>query len=453
MPAPKSQLATLLTLAWPVVVARSSQAVIGFSDALMTAPLGVDPLAAVTAGALNIFAVVMLPLGVVYIVQSFAAQLWGKGQSAAARRYGWYALVLAVVSGVLGACLIPLLPRVLSLLDYNGAVRHDMGDYLSIRLLSVAAVVGIEAIGNWYGGLGNTRVAMHAGIAAMVCNVGLNYVLIGGHLGAPALGVRGAALASAIASGIACLYVLVLFLREPAPEGPKSPLVLTELGRMLRFGFPNGLNWFLEFAAFALYINVVVAHLGTVALAALMVVFNISSVAFMPAFGLSSAGGIMVGQAIGSGRREEVPNIVFLTGLVAAGWQGMLGMVYLMWPGPLLRVFASGRAESAELVAVGSTMLAIGAAWQVFDAVGMAVSEALRAAGDTAFTLWARIALAWILFLPGSYAWVRVAGGGPAAAMLCIAGYIAALALVLCWRFRGGAWRRIDLTGAEPELV
>src|SRR5687768_12615646 len=88
-----ASLRTLLVLAWPVILARSTQAVIGFSDALMSAPLGVDALAAVTTGALNIFAVVILPTGVVYIVQSFAAQLAGRGELVAARRYAIYGLL------------------------------------------------------------------------------------------------------------------------------------------------------------------------------------------------------------------------------------------------------------------------------------------------------------------------------------------------------------------------
>jgi MATE family multidrug resistance protein len=83
----------------------------------------------------------------------------------------------------------------------------------------------------------------------------------------------------------------------------------------------------------------------------------------------------------------------------------------------------------------------------------MTLSETLRAAGDTAWTLWARIILAWVFFLPISLLTVYVFDGGHVAAMLCIAGYIALLALVFYWRFRTGRWRRIDLTGSSPPLI
>src|SRR5215510_13155165 len=82
----------LLVLAWPIVLARASQSVIGFCDALMTAPLGEEALAAVTTGSLNAFLAIILPTGTVFILQSFTSQLRGRGELAAVWRYAWYGL-------------------------------------------------------------------------------------------------------------------------------------------------------------------------------------------------------------------------------------------------------------------------------------------------------------------------------------------------------------------------
>ena len=90
----------LFTLAWPVILARAAQSVVGFTDAVFVASLGPDALAATGNGALNAFAVFMLPLGVAFIVQSFAAQLHGGGDVAKLRRYGWYGLGLAGLAQV-----------------------------------------------------------------------------------------------------------------------------------------------------------------------------------------------------------------------------------------------------------------------------------------------------------------------------------------------------------------
>jgi len=456
LPPPSLGVGILLRLAWPVMLARSTQAVMGFFDGVMTAPLGEDALAATTTGAINAFAVIILPMGIVMVVQSFAGQLAGRGDPAGARRYGWYGLILSGVVALIGLAALPFIGPALGLFDYAPGVRALMTDYLVLRMTGLGAVVAGEALGNWYGGLGNTRAQLMANIVAMAIDLLLNWVLIYGHLGAPAMGVSGAALASAIGSWVGFALLLAMFLRRSGVPATMSVapssgrLRAMELWRMLRFGLPNGLNWLLEFAAFAVFINVVVAHLGTASLAAMMVVININAVSFMPAFGISSAGAILAAQAIGAGRREEVARVLRLTMATTATWQVAVGIFYVAMPTALLTLFAPPGPGAGALVAIGSGMLAISAAWQLFDAIGVTLAEILRAAGDTAWCFYARIALAWATFIPAAVLVVIVFGGGHIGAILCMAGYIAALAAVLAWRFRGGRWRDIDLTGADP---
>src|SRR5262249_47595121 len=150
----------------------------------------------------------------------------------------------------------------------------------------------------------------------------------------------------------------------------------------------------------------------------------INSISFMPAFGLASAGAVLVGQAIGRDERDDVPRLLRLTAGVALGWQGAAGLLYLAAPRLLMSAFASD-ARSAELVRVGATMLAMSAAWQLFDALGLTVGEALRAAGDTAWCMWTRLVSAWTVFVPIAWYAVTVRGGGPAAAIGVTIFYVA----------------------------
>ena len=292
---------------------------------------------------------------------------------------------------------------------------------------------------------------MRASLVTMASNVFLNWVFIYGKLGAPALGVTGAALANTIASWLGFAVVAFVFARHDRTSGVRGPLALrvSELVRMVRFGLPNGINWFMEFGAFLLFINAIVAPLGTLPLAAMNVIMTINSVSFMPAFGLSSAGAILVGQAIGRGLKDQVSSIVWRTARVAMTWQGTVGLVYFLLPGPLLMAFAP-HGDAGALVRVGAGMLALSGLWQLFDAVGLAFGEALRAAGDTTWCMWARLVLGWLVFVPVAYVVVTVRGGGPIGAVASIVFYIVCLAAMLVLRFRSGAWRRIQLT--EPEL-
>jgi len=442
-------LLTLLALAWPVILSRATQSVVGFCDALMVAPLGESDLAATTTGAFDSFVLFLFPMGTVFILQSFAAQLRGRGDFAAVRRYARYGLVIAAVSGTVGIAAIPLVPYAVAALGYEADVTRAMSAYVAIRLVSMGGVIGIEALGNWFGGLGNTRVALLGGVVTMVANVLGNYVLIEPRFGLPGYGVVGAAIASTVSTYLGFATVLVAYLRS-ANEFPASDDALRrdELVRVIRFGAPNGLNWFLEFAAFAIFVNFIIGGLGTVTLGALNVVFQVNSVAFMPAFGLASAGAILVGEAIGRGDQDDVPRIVRITAMTASVFMGVVGVVYLIFPRWIMARFASSPDE--PFVAIGASMLAMSLGWQFFDAVGITVGESLRAAGDTAFCMVARVVLAWVFFVPASFFVVRELGGGPTGAMGALIGYLAALAIVLTWRFLSGRWREIELV---PEAI
>ncbi|MBA3459360.1 MAG: MATE family efflux transporter [Deltaproteobacteria bacterium] len=444
----------LVALALPMVLARATQAVVTFADAIQVKHLGASSLAATATGGLNFLGLVILPMGTVFIVQSFVSQLVGRGEHAEAPRYAWYALAIAAIAAVFTVAVIPLIEPALGLTGYSPGVQTDMSRYIEIRILSVGAIVGVEALGNWYGGLGNTWMQMIAGIITMTVNIVLNWLLIDGNLGAPALGVAGAAWASMIASWCGFAFLALAFWRRwgGAPRTAKGHGRLSrgELWRVVKFGLPNGFNWFLEFAAFQLFVNGVLASLGDETVAALNVVLAVNSISFMPAFGLASAGAILAGQAIGRDDKDAVWPQVKVTLAVTAAWMGLIGGLYLISPSWVLSLFEEP-GKSGDLVAIGTGMLAISAAWQLFDAVCLTFAETLRAAGDTAWTMAARILLAWAVFTPAAFIVVNVLDGGAIGAMICLVAYIALLSVALALRFRSGAWRKIELI--EPALV
>ncbi len=429
------------------MLSRMSQAVIGLSDAWLVADLGAAALAATATGAINSFTMLILPIAMMFVVSSFASQFAGRGDVGGARRFAWYGLIVAAITEVGCLAVIPMVGWLVDQLPNEPEVRVLMRGYLTVRLLSGGAAVGIEAMSNFYGGLGRTRPGMVASLSAMVLNVIGNVVFINGLLGAPKLGVTGSALASALATGVAFLGFFLYFLRDA--HAPRGPLRLAEFGRLLRFGLPEGFNWLFEFLAFIFFVNVVMAGLGTEALAAMNAVLNINAVAFMPAFGLASACAILVGQAIGAQRKDEVPLVVWLTVRTTMVWEGLVGLLYVVVPAALMRPFAKG--ESAERVeALGMRMLLVAAAWQMFDAVATVLAESLRAAGDTVFPLVARLIIAWLVFVPGAYWSVHGMGWSEVGALSWLVAYLGLLATALTVRYRSGHWRTVVLI--EPAV-
>jgi MATE family multidrug resistance protein len=123
----------------------------------------------------------------------------------------------------------------------------------------------------------------------------------------------------------------------------------------------------------------------------------------------------------------------------------VVGLFYLCLPGVLMAPFKPSGELAGEFLEMGAKILLLSAFWQLFDAAGITIGEALRAAGDTAYTMWVRAALAWGVFLPGSWIAVHRFGGDETTATMWMILYLGLLAVVLFLRFRSGAWRRIEL--------
>jgi MATE family multidrug resistance protein len=450
----RPSVAQLLGLAWPIVISRSAQTVVGITDAVMCARLGEEALAATNSAGINAFGVLVLFMGTSFIVSSFASQLVGARDYAGARRFGWYGLVLAAGAGLVGILAVPLVGPLLSHLQFTPHVRDLIVGYLQMRLLSCGFAAGMEAMSNYYGGLGNTRLPMAAQIIAMVLNVLFCWMFIFGNLGAPAMGVPGSGLAATLASAAAFAFIAGCFFfgvgHEKSALAEPARLNAREFFRMLRFGLPVGLNWFVEFGAFWLFVNVIMAGLGTTPLAAVSAVFQLTSISFMPSFAIASAGSIFVGQAIGANKRDDVPRTVKLTLATAATWQGMAGLACLVAPGVLLSLFVNDESAQQAFVEAGVRFLMLSAAWQLFDAVSMVFAEALRAAGDTAFSFWARAVIAWVVFAPGAWVTARIAKADAIYVVAWLVVYLVLLGVVLVFRFRTNKWRTMQLT--EPKL-
>jgi multidrug resistance protein, MATE family len=438
----------LLGLAWPIIISRLTQTVISISDAIFVAELGASAVAATSTGAMNVMTLTILPMGITFVVSSFASQFHGKNDASGARRFGWYGIILALVTQVVCLLCIPFVATILGFLPLESDVQQLMSDYVMWRLVGGGAAIGLEALASYFGGLSRTQAPMVANVFAMVLNLFLNWVFIFGRFGIPAMGVKGAAIASSISLSIAFAALFAFFLYDGRTV-QKSKLQFTEFTRLLRFGLPSGFNWFFEFLAFVLFMNVVVAGLGTPVLAALNSVLVLNQLSFMPAFGLASAGSILSGQAIGEGNKDAVPQIAKTTLKVMMLWQLVVSFFYIALPGVLMVPFGRGQ-DAQALIHHGIRMLMVSAAWQLFDATAMAFSEILRAAGDTTYPLVARLLVAWLFFLPGAYVHQQFFGLNDVTAMIWIVAYLGLLAIVMWRRFASNKWREVQLI--EPTL-
>jgi len=215
---------------------------------------------------------------------------------------------------------------------------------------------------------------------------------------------------------------------------------MASVRRLLRTGLPIGGQYAIEMLSFAAFLTLV-ARMGDATMAASQVFLALLSISFMQAEGLGIAVCTLTGRYVGANDPTVVERCFRSGQLLTLVISGAVAALFIFLPNPLLRVFT----DDPEVLLIAAPLLAIGAIYQFFDAFGIVADGALRGAGDTLVPFLTRIGLAWGLFLPLAWLLGIRLEGGLTAAWLGGVFYVTVLAGILVFRFRSGAWRRIQI--------
>jgi MATE family multidrug resistance protein len=288
-------------------------------------------------------------------------------------------------------------------------------------------------------------------------NAPLAYALIFGHAGLPALGIAGAGWATVVSSTVsACLALALLFRRRYRDtyhtlSGRRFEPEL--FGRLMRFGLPNGLQWFLDALAFTVFL-ILVGRLGVAELTATSVAITINIVAVLPVLGVGQAVEVLVGQRLGEDRPELAERTTWTGFRLAWLYMCVVALVYVLGPDLFLRFFrGEGGDNWPKMAPVVRGLLRFVAVYSLFDSMTLVFSFALRGAGDTRFVTVVSLALAWPLmvaptWLAWRYRW------GLYWAWAFASAYIIALGLTFLLRFRAGKWKSMRVIEmAAPAAV
>lgn len=373
----------LFHLAWPVVLNRAGLVVMAFADVAMTGRYDTSALAALSLGYAVTMPVYVTGIGCMTGIIATTAREHGSGSAdtpAIALRGLWW----ATAAGVVAALLCLLAGPILSLV---GQAPELVAGGAAVALLLAPGTlfqVVFVAAGFYLEGTGRTRPGLVAMIGGNVLNVALNWLMIGGNLGVPAMGADGAALATTLARAAMLAGLLVWMLRLPEFAPWRGALRLWGPGgwaageEMRRIGFAGGAAYFFETVAFATLAQAA-GLLGATALAAYTILHNIEAMVFMVALGLSVASAVMIGRAAGARDAGEA-RFSGLAGVAAAmGVVAVLG-VALFAAAPAVVGFYS---EDASLVARAVPIMAILAVSMIFDAGQVVLGQATRALGDS----------------------------------------------------------------------
>jgi multidrug resistance protein, MATE family len=421
-------------VAWPIVVSMLSYTAMGVTDTLLVGWVGKMELAAVGIGTTAIYLVNSFLLGTLHGVKVVTAQATGGNKPDKAVVAAWQGALLAVPAGLLVVGLSLFSGPIFALLGGPPEVQAQAAEYFAVRVWAAPFWYVAIALNDYYQGTGDTRTPMRVNLVANGVNIVADVILIFGLGPIPALGIQGAAGGTVIACIVGFAMVVRYFLKDVSHRPVWRPKVAAEV---LELGLPIGVRYALGVGGFTMF-TAILARLGANHLAAHQVAIKIVSVSFLPGYGISEAATVLVGQYVGAGKRAVARASYASSMKLGVGIMGVMGLLFLVAPELLVRAFTN----DAEVIAIASQLLRVGAIFQIFDAVAMVATGALNGTGDTRFTAAASVGASWFVMVPVAYVLAVPMELGAVGAWLGITAEIVVLAIILAARFNGRAWEK-----------
>jgi MATE family multidrug resistance protein len=417
----------LINLAWPICVSMLGYSVMQVIDTFFVGRLGAAALAAVALGSTLNFALIVFSIGMLRGVKVVVSQAQGAGDLGLAKEYWFAGILLGGFAGVVTTFGGQLLANVVPSLAHSAEAGALAQRFL--RLLTFGAPIWLMATGLREGryGLGDTRGPMLATLCEAAVKIVCDYVFII-VLG---YGVPGAAAATlcAITTGFAVLC----WWSAPA-------IVFRTSWRRLRVlvnvGLPTGLQFVIEFGAFAL-LSIMISRMSAIDMAAHQIALQCIHFSFLPALAVGEALSVFAGQAVGAGAPELVRRLALKGVALVLAYTGLCTIVTAIAAGHIAGAFTL----DATVAAKATSLLFLGLAFQMTDGAAIVARSVLRGSGDVRFPAAIGILIAWCATPPLCWLFGMHWGWGALGGWLGLTVEIGVNAIVMWWRLWGGNWR------------
>ena len=436
----------LLAIGLPLVVSMGSQTFMLFTDRVFLAGYSLEAIAAALPAGIAAFLFVSFFLGVTSYVNVFVAQYTGAGRPEKVMASLWQGIYFALMAGLVMAALFYIAPSLFTLAGHPPEVQELEVAYFRILMIHAIPFLGGNVLSTFFSGRGVTRPIMIINLLGAALNIPLDYALINGFWVIPPLGIVGAGLATLFA---ACTILTGFILAIQLPKSHSRFRLWANRGfvpelfkRMMRFGLPGGIQFFLDMFAVTFFVFMI-GRLGKVELAATNIAFSIYTLAFLPMIGFHVAVQTMVGQAIGRGLadegREATTSALHLTLLYMA----VVAVVFLSLPDWLMELFRTKGFSDTQFAPIKDTgvfLIRFVAFYTVLDAVSIVYTGALKGAGDTKFVMISMGLLSTLLLTLPVYFGITFLSWGLYPVWGIISVYVLGLSITFWLRFRGGKW-------------
>jgi MATE family multidrug resistance protein len=432
----KTQAKALLRLGGPLIVNNLAVAGMGFADAVMAGSLGARELAAVAVGGSFWFLGFTLCLGILMAISPIVSRHFGAKDYDLIGRYTRQGIYLAVLMG------IPLIllgqyaaAPVLEWVGIDPEFRDLTVGYVSAIMYGAPGIFIFLALRFTTEGIGLTRPIMFTSIFALSCNVFLNYVLMFGHFGAPALGAVGCGYASAISMWAVMILLAGYMMTSKVYRrfhifSRVAPLRISVFKEIIYLGVPIAITITAEAGLFSA-VSILMGTRGTEITAAHQIAINFSSTTFMIPLALSGATTVMVGQLLGAGKLHEARICGRIGIALCAGIMTLSALFLLVFRDAVVGLYT----DDAAVTGIALSLLLMAAIFQVADGVQIGAAGALRGYKDTTYPMGINIFAFWVLAFPLAYLAAITYKAPP---NFIWAGFVVGLgvaAILLTWRF------------------
>ena len=428
-----AELGPLLQLAGPVVLAELGWMTMGIIDIMLVGRVRAEAIGAVSIGGSVYFPFAMFGMGLLLGLDYLVAQAFGAGRLEDCHG----ALIQGVYLSIVAAVPLTAIVRVaMGFLDSWGLqpeVLRQTIPFLKAVTWSLLPLFLFSALRRYLQGMGIVRPVMITLITANLINIGAGWILVFGHCGVRPMGAEGAGWATCAARVYMALSLLayIFFNEVRRPTGLLRTSARPDLNRLrhiVQLGLPAALQMTLEVGVFALA-TALAGKLDALSLAAHQVALTIAAFTFMIPLGVSSAGAVRVGHAMGRRDPAAAARAGWTSLLVGAGFMACSGLAFISFPAAILGVFTTDRA----VIATGVSLLFVAAIFQLFDGVQVVATGILRGTGDTRTPMICNLIGHWFLGLPIGYTLAFVWRRGLMGLWVGLCTGLIAVALVLLW--------------------
>lgn len=433
----KNRLNKLFKIAWPITLGMLASNVLTLIDTAMVGHLGPQSLAAVAVGGVFNSIVVTTVLGLGIGVQAITARRIGeKALDRAANALHGGLLVGSSVGLVVAALSYFLAPTLMLYYPATEDVIAEAIPYFKVMAVIIPAIGMNASFRGFFNGIGRTKIYMATLVSVVALNIFLNWVLIFGNLGAPALGTVGAGMATGISMYTGTIIYFIWCFRVGKPYGFFKRLPSKEtVSNLIKLAIPSMTNQMLTSFGSMVYFGII-ATLGEKDLAATTIVFRLAMVLVLPAFGLAMGGAALVGHSLGAKQPDDAKNWGWDTAKVGALLLTVMGLPLVFFPGQVAYLFV----QDPETVALALMPLRLVGLTMGFNGCGVIFIQCLNGAGDNKFVLKGTSGFQWCcglpfiafvaLYLDAGLTWIWAAQ---------VTNYFALLN-IFSYRWRSGKW-------------